>query len=39
MEASFFQRETLLQVAGHRLLREDAEVTPEEFIAKEDLHP
>ncbi len=38
MEASFFQRETVLQIPGHRLLREDAEVTPEEFIAKEDLH-
>ncbi len=38
MEATFFQRETVIQIPGHRLLREDAEVTPEEFIAKEDLH-
>ncbi len=38
MEASFFRRETVLQIPGHRLLREDAEVTPEEFIAKENLH-
>jgi hypothetical protein len=38
MEASFFQKETVIQIPGHRLLREDAEVTPEEFIAKEELH-
>jgi hypothetical protein len=38
MEAPFFQRETVIQIPGHCLLREDAEVTPEEFIAKEDLH-
>jgi hypothetical protein len=38
MEASFFQRETVLQIPGHRLLRGDAEVTTEEFIAEEDLH-
>ncbi len=38
MEAPFFHRETVIQVPGHRLLREDAEITPEEFIAKEDLH-
>ena len=38
MEASFFQRETVLQIPRHRLLREHAEVTPEEFIAEEDLH-
>ena len=36
MEASFFQRETVLQIPRHRLLREDAEVTPEEFIAEEE---
>jgi hypothetical protein len=38
LEAPFFQRETVIQIPGRRLLREDAEITPEEFIAKEDLH-
>jgi hypothetical protein len=38
MEASFFQRETVLQVPGCTLLREDAEITPEEFVAEEDFH-
>jgi hypothetical protein len=38
MEASFFQKETVIQIPGHRLLREDAEVMPEEFIAEEDIH-
>jgi hypothetical protein len=38
METPFFQRETVIQIPGHRLLRENTEVTPEEFIAKEDLH-
>ncbi len=34
MEASFFQRETVIQIPGHRLLREDTEVTPEELLLK-----
>jgi hypothetical protein len=38
MKAPFLQRETVIQIPGHHLLKEDAEVTPEEFIAKEDLH-
>jgi hypothetical protein len=38
MDAPFFQKETVNQIPGHRLLREDPEVTREEFIAKEDLH-
>jgi hypothetical protein len=38
LEAPFFQRETVIQIPGCRLLREDAEITPEEFVAKEDLH-
>jgi hypothetical protein len=38
LEAPFFQRETVIQIPGRHLLREDAEITPEEFIAKEDLH-
>ncbi len=37
-EASFFQRETVLQVPGCTLLRENAEITPEEFVAEEDFH-
>ena len=37
-EAPFFQRETVLQVPGHTLLRENAEITPEEFVAEEDFH-
>ncbi len=37
-EAPFFQRETVLQVPGCTLLRENAEITPEEFVAKEDFH-
>jgi hypothetical protein len=37
-EAQFFQRETVLQVPGHTLLRGDAKVTPEEFVAEEDFH-
>jgi hypothetical protein len=37
-EAPFFQRETVLQVPGRVLLRENAEITPEEFVAKEDFH-
>jgi hypothetical protein len=36
--APFFQRETVLQVPGRMLLRENAEITPEEFVAEEDLH-
>ncbi len=38
LEAPFFQRETVIQIPGCRLLREDAEIMPDEFIAKEDLH-
>jgi hypothetical protein len=37
-EAPFFQRETVLQVPGCTLLRENAKITPEEFVAKEDFH-
>ncbi len=37
-EAPFFQRETVLQVPGLTLLRENAKITPEEFMAKEDFH-
>ncbi len=37
-EAPFFQRETVLQVPGQTLLRENAKITPEEFVAEEDLH-
>jgi hypothetical protein len=37
-EAPFFQRETVLQVPGHMLLRENAEISPEEFVAEEDSH-
>jgi hypothetical protein len=38
LEAPFFQRETVIQIPGSCLLREDAEIMPEEFIAKDDLH-
>ncbi len=38
LEAPFFQRETVIQIPGCCLLREDSEIMPEEFIAKEDLH-
>ncbi len=37
-EAPFFQRETVLQVPGCALLRENAVITPEEFVAEEDFH-
>ncbi len=37
-EAPFFQKETILQVPGCTLLRENAEITPEEFVAEEDFH-
>ncbi len=37
-EAPFFQRETVLQVPRHTLLRENAEITPEEFVVEEDFH-
>jgi hypothetical protein len=37
-EAPFFQRETVLQVPGCPLLRENADITPEEFVAEEDFH-
>ncbi len=36
--APFFQRETVLQVPGCMLLRENAKITPEEFVAEEDFH-
>jgi hypothetical protein len=32
----FFQRETVLQVPGCTLLRENTKITPEEFVAEED---
>jgi hypothetical protein len=38
MEAPFFKRETVLQVPGCTLLRQDAKITPEEFVAEEDFH-
>ncbi len=37
-EAPFFQRETVLQVPGCTLLRENAKITPEKFVAEEDFH-
>jgi hypothetical protein len=37
-EAPFFQREIVLKVPGRTLLRENAEITPEEFVAEEDFH-
>jgi hypothetical protein len=37
-EAPLFQRETVLQVPGCTFLRENAEITPEEFVAEEDFH-
>jgi hypothetical protein len=37
-EAPFFQREIVLQVPGCTLLRENAEITTEEFLAEEDFH-
>jgi hypothetical protein len=37
-QAPFFQRETALQVPGRTLLRENAKITPEEFVAEEDFH-
>ncbi len=37
-EAPFFQRGAILQVPGCTLLRENAEITPEEFVAEEDFH-
>ncbi len=33
-KAPYFQRETVLQVPGRKLLRENAEITPEEFGPK-----
>jgi hypothetical protein len=38
LEAPFFQREIVLQVPGCTLLRENAKITPEEFVAEEGLH-
>ncbi len=37
-EAPSFQRETVLQVPGCMLLRENAKITPKEFVAEEDFH-
>jgi hypothetical protein len=37
-EAPFFQRETVFQVHGCTLLRENAKIRPEEFVAEEDFH-
>jgi hypothetical protein len=37
-EALFFQRETVLQVPGCMLLRENTKITLEEFVAEEDFH-
>jgi hypothetical protein len=37
-EAPFFQRETVLQVPKCTLLRENAKITPEEFVAEKDFH-
>jgi hypothetical protein len=34
----FFQRKTVLQVPERTLLREDAKITPEDFVAEEDFH-
>jgi hypothetical protein len=38
MEAPFFQRETVLQVPGRSLLREDTKITPKKFVADEDFN-
>ncbi len=38
MEAPFSQRETVLQVPGCSLLREDAKIAPEEFVVEEDFN-
>ncbi len=37
-EAPFLKRETVLQVPGCKLLRENAKITPEKFVAEEDFH-
>jgi hypothetical protein len=37
-EAPFFQRETIPQVPGCMLLRENAKITPEEFMAEEGFY-
>jgi hypothetical protein len=37
-EAPIFQRETVLQVPGCMLLRENAKITLEEVVAEEDFH-
>jgi hypothetical protein len=37
-EAPFFHWKTVLQVPGRTILRENAEITPEEFVAEEDFH-
>ncbi len=38
VRAPFFQRETVLQVPGCKLLRENAKITSEKFVAEEDFH-
>ena len=38
MDAPFFQGETVLKVPGCTLLKEDTKITPEEFVAEEDLY-
>jgi hypothetical protein len=38
LETPFLKGETVIQIPGCHLLSEDAEITPEEFIAKEDIH-
>jgi hypothetical protein len=37
-EAPFFHRETVLQVPGCTLLRKNAKITHEEFVAEEDFY-
>jgi hypothetical protein len=37
-EAPFVQRETVPQIPGCTLLRENAKITPKEFAAEEDFH-
>jgi hypothetical protein len=37
-ETPFFQRETVLQVSGCTLLRENAKITPDQFVAEDDFH-
>jgi hypothetical protein len=37
-EAPFFQRGAVLQIPGCTILRENAEIIPEEFVVEEDFH-